>query len=66
MNSFKKSVVVGVVCAVTMFVSISIYNWHKDNFVYLPSVTSVENTNGIITLHTVTDTYVIEVSDNTF
>ena len=42
------------------------FMWHKDNFVYLPSVTSVENTNGITTIHTSTDTYVIEVSDNTF
>lgn len=61
MNSFKKAVVIGVACAITTFISISIYNWHKDNFVYLPSVSSVESANGITTLHTTTgDTYVIE------
>ena len=66
MNSLKKSIIIGIICFFTTFISISIYNWHKDNFVYLPSVSSVESANGITTLHTATDTYVIEVSDNTF
>lgn len=38
------------------------YNWHKDNFVYLPSVTSCEQSNGITALYTASgDVYVVDV-----
>lgn len=61
-----KNLLLAVLSCIVIFTLGIGFMWHKDNFVYLPAVTSVENTNGITTLHTSTDTYIIEVSDNTF
>lgn len=61
MKSFKHQIIIALSVFTIGLLSLSLYNWHKDNFVYLPNVSTVEEGNGITTLYMTTgDVYVID------